>query len=771
MAHKSSSKKPPVKQSRADDCTPRPRGGEVRLPVLPSDAPKVRPSRAGKWRAYALMSVHVLMIAHFFQWMIAGETISPVEPSESMETITSGAINAGFIFFAVALLATLFLGRWVCGWGCHLIAYQDLTFWVLKKLKLRPKAFSTRLFWLVPLTAAGYMFVWPELVRLWVGVHRPHTTWHVMTTGFWDTFPQYGIAILTVLVCGVAMIHFLGPKGFCTFACPYGAFFGLTDKLAVGRIRVTDDCHECGHCTSVCSSNVRVAEEVKLYKMVVDPSCMKCMDCVTVCPNDALYFGFGAPSLGRRPVEPRPKRRFDLGWGEEIFALLIFAGVFLAFRGLYGKVPFLMSLGIAGVVTYLVMKIMHMAFKPDVLIQRTKLKVGGTIQPAGKLYAAGVFALLVFTVHSGIWRYHDWMGGLAFAASPSETFRWQYGSNLRTSFSDAANDKVAAGIRHLEFSDQWGIYPSHENDLERVWLYICKDRRGEAAACLKRVIDQNPHDFSMQMHLGRILTADGDLAGARKAYERAIEIEKAQRAAWTKKLAGRPMEGTARLWAEWGMFLEHCGEADEALEALQFACEYDPRLVDAWLALGSFQLRMDNIDDARSAFISAACIAPGNFDARSRLDAVAKVQQHFDQAVAEYRAAIKNHPSLIQLRQNLGFALTEVEQFQEAAEVYREALKIQPDALTTRADYGAVLLILGDRDGAIEQYRLITGAEPTNAEAAIRLAYLYIQMGDVAAARPLIESALKNGDEMQKNTARMFMQELGQRTGLPTSQP
>lgn len=711
------------------------------------------------------------MIAHVIQWMIAGETISPVEPSESMETITSGAINAGFIFFAVALLATLILGRWVCGWGCHLIAYQDLTLWVLKKFKLRPKAFSTRLFWLVPLVAAIYMFVWPELVRLWVGVHRPHTTWHVMTTGFWDTFPQYGIAILTVLVCGVAMIHFLGPKGFCTFACPYGAFFGLTDKLAVGRIRVTDDCHECGHCTSVCSSNVRVAEEVKLYKMVVDPGCMKCMDCVTVCPNDALYFGLGAPALGRRPVEPRPKRRFDLGWGEEVLALLIFVAVFLAFRGLYGKFPFLMSLGVAGVVTYLIMKVLHMAFKPDVLIQRTKLKVGGTIQPAGKLYAAGVFAVLVFTVHSGIWRYHDFVGGLAFAASPSESFRWQYGSDQSSIVPDAAGDTVAAGIRHLEFCDRWGIYPSPENDLERVWLYICKGRRSEAAACLTRVFDQNPRDFSLLMHLGRILTADGDLTAARDAFEQAIEIEEARRTDWSKKLGDRPMEGTARLWAEWGMFLEHSGEADEALKALQFACAYDPRLVDAWLALGNFQLRMDNIDDARSAYIAAICAAPGNINARNGLDAVAKVQQHFDQAAAEYQSAIKDYPQIVQLRHNLGFALTELKRFQEAAEVYREALKIHPDALPTRADYGAVLLVLRDRDGAIEQYRQIIRTEPTNAEAAIRLAYLYIQMGDVASARPLIDAALKHGDEMQQETARMFMQELARRTGSPVSQP
>ena len=73
--------------------------------------------------------------------------------------------------------------------------------------------------------------------------------------------------------------------------------FSLADKLAPGKIRVTDACNQCGHCTATCTSNVLVHAEVKQYKMVVDPGCMKCMDCISVCPNDALYFGFGKPTI------------------------------------------------------------------------------------------------------------------------------------------------------------------------------------------------------------------------------------------------------------------------------------------------------------------------------------------------------------------------------------------------------------------------------------------------------------------------------------------
>jgi tetratricopeptide (TPR) repeat protein len=55
----------------------------------------------------------------------------------------------------------------------------------------------------------------------------------------------------------------------------------------------------------VCSSNVQVHREVRDYKMVVDAGCMKCLDCVSVCPTNALYVGFGAPAIAvrARPAE------------------------------------------------------------------------------------------------------------------------------------------------------------------------------------------------------------------------------------------------------------------------------------------------------------------------------------------------------------------------------------------------------------------------------------------------------------------------------------
>ena len=126
----------------------------------------MRKSKTSRWRAAALIGVNLLMIAHFIQWRLTGRTISPIEPSETMHTLQHGMVNAGFIFFTLAILATLIFGRFVCGWGCHILALQDLCGWLLKKMRITPKPFRSRLLIYVPLVAALYMFVWPTAYRL-----------------------------------------------------------------------------------------------------------------------------------------------------------------------------------------------------------------------------------------------------------------------------------------------------------------------------------------------------------------------------------------------------------------------------------------------------------------------------------------------------------------------------------------------------------------------------------------------------------------------------
>src|SRR5881392_4088281 len=196
----------------------------IQLPVLnsaPVQDSAIRKSKTSRWRAVTLIVLNLLMIAHFVQWWIMGKTVSPIEPSETMYTLQRGAINAGVIFFSLAILATLIFGRFVCGWGCHILALQDFCAWLLKKIGLTPKPFRSRLLVYVPLIGALYMFVWPTAYRFFSSPEHgpliPKFTNHLVTTNFWQTFPSVAVAIPFLFICGFMTVYFLGQKGFCTY--------------------------------------------------------------------------------------------------------------------------------------------------------------------------------------------------------------------------------------------------------------------------------------------------------------------------------------------------------------------------------------------------------------------------------------------------------------------------------------------------------------------------------------------------------------------------
>ncbi|HEX8367860.1 MAG TPA: tetratricopeptide repeat protein [Pyrinomonadaceae bacterium] len=444
----------------------------IPLPVLNNSAPQkdeIRHSGTSRWRAAALIALTLLMIAHIIQWRLTGRTVTPIEPSEAMHTLQTGAVNAGFIFFTLAILATLIFGRFVCGWGCHVLALQDFCAWLLKKFGLKPKPFRSRLLVFVPLIVALYMFVYPSVYRFFAKPQNepliPQFTNHLVTSEFWATFPPVWVAIPFLFVCGFMTVYFLGQKGFCTYACPYGGVFRLADKLSPGKIRVTDACNGCGHCTAVCTSNVLVHAEVKQYGMVVNQDCMKCLDCVSVCPNDALYFGFGKPAITKSV-----KKNYSLNWTEEIAGAVVFAASFLAVWDVYQLVPMLMALGIAAVTTFLALRTWRLLRAGDLSFYRFNLKSSGSIRKAGWAFSSFALLWIGLNVHSGWVHYHESAGRRAFenikipdelALARTNPARW-------LSASDREN--IAAGKKHLHAATSAGLLVNNTALPKLAWV-------------------------------------------------------------------------------------------------------------------------------------------------------------------------------------------------------------------------------------------------------------------------------------------------------------
>jgi polyferredoxin/predicted negative regulator of RcsB-dependent stress response len=462
----------------------------IPLPVLQNSPVKkddIRNSRVSRWRATALIILQLLMVAHILHWRFAGQTISPIEPSESMFTLQNGAVNAGFIFFTLAILATLIFGRFVCGWGCHILALQDFCAWLLKKFGLTPKPFRSRLLVFVPLIVALYMFVYPTASRLFAAQKNepliPQFTNHLVTSDFWATFPSVVVAIPFLFICGFMTVYFLGQKGFCTYACPYGGFFNLADKLSPGKIRVTDACNQCGHCTATCTSNVLVHAEVKQYGMVVDSGCMKCMDCVSVCPNDALYFGFGKPSIA---VSKSIKKNYSLTWIEEGIGAIVFLISFLAVWDVYQLVPMLMALGIATITTFLALRTIKLFRASDLSFYRFNLKLSGKINKAGWGFLSFAFIWIALNAHSGWVHYNESAGSKAFQniQIPDELALAQTNPNQWLSPNDIKN--IAEGRNRLNSAASFGLFVNSEALPKLAWFEYLSGNTEQSLNLLSR---------------------------------------------------------------------------------------------------------------------------------------------------------------------------------------------------------------------------------------------------------------------------------------------
>ncbi len=451
------------------------------LPVLKAG----RRTTASKWRALVLLTLSALMVVHFVQWKLTGTTISPIEPSETMYTFSSGAINAGFIFFALAILSTAIFGRWVCGWGCHIVAFQDLCAWLLRKVGLSPKPFRSRLLIYVPIVAAAYMFLWPIALRILARPAGepliPQFTNHIITTEFWATFPTIAVAIPFLFICGFVTVYFLGSKGFCTYGCPYGGVFRLVDNAASLRIRVTDACNQCGLCTDTCMANVRVHAEVARYGMVVDPGCMKHMDCISVCPNDALYLGFGKPAVGVPKDLPKP---YSLTWPEEILAANVFVSSFFAVWDVYLLVPMLMALGIAAVTTFLVMHSVRLFRTRDLSFYKWSLRSNGTVQMAGWIFLFFAALWTLVNAHSGYIHYQEVAGAAAFqrVQIPDELALAQ--SDPSPWLTDTDRRNVESGKAHLYRAFDGGFFVNTAGLQSLAWLEYLSGNAAQAVNLL-----------------------------------------------------------------------------------------------------------------------------------------------------------------------------------------------------------------------------------------------------------------------------------------------
>jgi tetratricopeptide (TPR) repeat protein/ferredoxin len=483
------------------------------------------------------------------------------------------------------------------------------------------------------------MFVIPSLVRLVIGAEHPVFRAAFVTDNLWGRFPGPWVAALTLGVCGFLIVYLLGNKGFCTYGCPYGGIFALADTVAPGKIRVSDACDGCGHCTATCTSNVRVHEEVKLYRMVVSPGCMKCLDCINVCPKDALSYGFGAPSVAKG--EPRAKvapRAYDFSLREELAMAGIFLVSVVILRALYDAVPFLLALGLASISAYTLLTAARMSYVGNLRYSRYQLTANGRATGQGRVFLVAATAWTLFLAHSGVVQYFTLQGSRELNAGRAESLELLLRAETLGLFPSAALEARIASASHVRGDDagaerHYRRAVAIDDDLAKAHLELARFAvtRGDKATAIA--------EFATVVRLEPDLEgADGDLAGLLLEAGRGNEARELSE----KLMARRPGEPAFQLTH--ALVLGQTGDVAGALRETQQVADAHPRLAEAPYQLGRLLASQQRLDDALVALERAAALAPKTVEIQSWCAKVAMALSKWPVARAHLEAAMREAP-------------------------------------------------------------------------------------------------------------------------------
>ncbi|AQS07349.1 4Fe-4S binding protein [Clostridium beijerinckii] len=207
-----------------------------------------------------------------------------------VKTVYQMIINSNFNFFealpsliefVAIMLLTIVLGRWFCGWICVFGAYNDLIYFISKKVfKIKFRADEKVDSILKYFKYVVLLFIIAISWTMGISI--------LESTSPWDAFGQItdvstifssllvGLIFLILITIGAAFIE----RFFCRYLCPLGAIFSIISKIGIVKInKPKADCGKCRACTMNCSMGL------PLYRVdcVKGGDCINCLKCTEVC--------------------------------------------------------------------------------------------------------------------------------------------------------------------------------------------------------------------------------------------------------------------------------------------------------------------------------------------------------------------------------------------------------------------------------------------------------------------------------------------------------
>lgn len=243
---------------------------------------------------------------------------------QTLSLVTAGG-------FVVVIVLTLLMGRFYCSTICPLGIFQDIINYFSKKVSKKRVFFKFKkghpvwrytflgimvisivagfgfiVTWLDPYSIAGRFFSYLAEPIVNAINNSAATIAQKQDVYTLHHIKLYHASWLTISVT-IAMLVMIGTMAwqrgrfFCNVICPVGTFLGLASKASLLKVKFNpDNCTKCGKCAAVCKS-----ECISIKTQTVDVSrCVACFNCLDVCPDAALDYGFIKPVPVKKAEKP-----------------------------------------------------------------------------------------------------------------------------------------------------------------------------------------------------------------------------------------------------------------------------------------------------------------------------------------------------------------------------------------------------------------------------------------------------------------------------------
>jgi MauM/NapG family ferredoxin protein len=255
--------------------------------------------------------------------------------------LATRSFNKMWLLAILVIVATVFLGRFFCGWLCPLGTLHNLC-GSLVKVRVRknqePRGwyrmkYAILIFLLVSsvftLQLSGVMDPISLLIRSLALSIYPAISYVI--TSLFDTVYKFNIPVVTpgseylyslikkgflpflqpvfqqafligIIFISLLALNFAERRFWCKYLCPLGALLGLCSRYALLKRDLTEGCVDCGMCSAACQGGALRGNMSRWNK----EECFACMDCDDICPQKAIRISVNrswsaaSPNLGRR---------------------------------------------------------------------------------------------------------------------------------------------------------------------------------------------------------------------------------------------------------------------------------------------------------------------------------------------------------------------------------------------------------------------------------------------------------------------------------------